>query len=165
MTLEEYLTVIAASVPRDWRATQVPTFMHRIVPVRNPGSSGADFEIQEHNVLLSFTKDIRFSMAFGLVVDKNYNEDWIDRLPNKKAEGVLVDFLFSGALVFRDMLVAVDGWRCILPQPLGSEGPPYKVPERRFRIAKLVHQLCGPETNFEAYFKRVGMAPVTTPWP
>jgi hypothetical protein len=67
--------------------------------------------------------------------------------------------------VFRDVLVAVDGWRCILPQPVNTEGPPYKVPELRYRLAKLVHELCGPETNFESYFKRVGMQPVKAPWP
>ena len=99
------------------------------------------------------------------MADKNFNEEWVQKLPNKRAQAVIIDFLYNGALVFRDTLVAVDGWRCILPQPINESGPPYKVPDRRARIAKLVHQLVGPETNFDAYFKRVGMQPVEHPWP
>ena len=69
MTLEEYLNVIAGSKPEDWRTSNVPTFMHRIVPAR---SGGSDFELQEHNVMLNYAADIRFAMAWGLVADKNY---------------------------------------------------------------------------------------------
>src|SRR3546814_16276716 len=102
-------------------------------------------------------------MAGGLIADKNYNEDWIQKLPNKRAQTVILDFLYNGALVFRDQLVAVDGWRCILPQPLNEVGPPYNLPERRARIDKRLPQLVGPETNSDAYFKRVGMKPVNKP--
>ncbi len=165
MTLEEYLKVVTTSTPADWRATEVPTFMHRIVPVRSTGGGAVDFEVQEHNTMLSFTKDIRFGMAWGLVMDKNYREDWLAKLPNKRAEAVVLDFLYGGALVFRDTLVAVDGWRCILPQPINSDGPPFNVHERRFRVAKLIHQIVGPETSFDSYFRRVGMAPVKSAWP
>lgn len=165
MTLEEYLTVVALSQPEDWRTTNVPTFMHRIVPVRSSGGGNADFEIQEHNLMITYTKDIRFGMAWGLIADKNYNEDWLARLPNRSAEGVILDFLYNGALVFRDMMVAVDNRRCILPQPVNADGPPFKVPERRARLARLAHQLVGPDTSFESYFKRVGMQPVKMAWP
>lgn len=165
MTLEDFLTVIAASKPGDWRSTLLPTFMYRVVPIRAAGGGTADFELQEHTATLTFLRDIRFGMAWGLIADKNYNEDWIQKLPNKRAQGVILDFLYNGALVFRDQLVAVDGWRCILPQPVNETGPPYHVPERRARIAKLVHQLVGPETNFDAYFKRVGMHAIDQPWP
>ena len=165
MTLDEYLSVVAASTSEDWRATNMPTFMYRIIPVRGAGGGNTDFEIQEHNMMLSFTKDVRFGMAWGLVADKNYKEDWVAKLPNKNAEGVILDFLFNGALVFRDMLVAVDNWRCILPQPINSEGPPFNVPERRYRLARLTHNLVGPEANFESYFKRVGMQSVKRAWP
>ena len=122
-------------------------------------------ELQEHTSTLTFLRDVSFGMAWGLIADKNYSEDWIQKLPNKRAQAVILDFLYNGALVFRDQLIAVDGWRCILPQPINETGPPYNVPERRARIAKLVHQLVGPETNFDAYFKRVGMQPVNRPWP
>ena len=165
MTLEDFLTVIAASKPTDWHATLLPTFMYRVVPIRASGGGTADFEMQEHTTTLTFLRDVRFGMAWGLIGDKNYNEDWVQKLPNKRAQSVILDFLYNGALVFRDQLVAVDGWRCILPQPINETGPPYNVPERRARIAKLVHQLVGPDTNFDAYFKRVGMQPVNRPWP
>ena len=71
MTLEDYLKVIAGSAPADWRSTLLPTFMYRVVPIR--GGSGPDFELQEHTTMLTFTKDVRFGMAWGLVADKNYN--------------------------------------------------------------------------------------------
>ncbi|WPZ33260.1 hypothetical protein T8K17_18705 [Thalassobaculum sp. OXR-137] len=165
MTLDDYLTVIAASKPDDWRATVLPTFMFRVVPIRASGGGTVDFELQEHTTTLTFLRDVRFGMAWGLVGDKNYKEEWVDKLPNKRAQGVLIDFLFNGAMVYRDMLVAVDGWRCILPQPVNETGPVFKVPQRRVTIAKLVHQLVGPETNFDSYFKRVGMQVDSQPWP
>jgi len=112
--------VVSASKPTDWRASVVPTFMYRVVPVRATGGGTADFELQEHSTLLSFTQDVRFGLAWGLVAEKNYSEDWIDKLPNKRAQGVILDFLYNGTLVFRDTLVAVDGWRCILPQPINE---------------------------------------------
>tara|TARA_R110002012_G_scaffold90023_1_gene220318 strand:- start:10 stop:498 length:489 start_codon:yes stop_codon:yes gene_type:complete len=162
MTLEEYLSTIIGSKPGQWRASNVPTFMHRIVPSRTPGS---DFELQEHNVLLNFTEDIRFSMAWGLVADRNYNEPWLEKLANKRADVVMLDLLFNSTLVYREKLVAADNWRCILPQPLKSETPPYKVPERRMQLARLVHSLVGPDTSFGTYFKRVGMVSADIPWP
>lgn len=165
MTLEDFLTVVAASKPADWRATLLPTFMFRVVPIRASGGGTTDFELQEHSTMMTFIKDVRFGLAWGLVMDKNFNEEWIQKLPNKRAQSVILDFSYNGALVFRDTLVAVDGWRCILPQPVNEAGPPYRVPDRRVKIAKLVHQLVGPETNFDAYFKRVGMQPVDQPWP
>lgn len=163
MNIDEYLSVVEKSRPEDWRVAQVPTFMYRVVPVR--GGGGADFEIQEHNATMNYSPDIRFSLAWGLVSDRNYTADWIDKLPNKKAEAVVLDFLYNGALVLRDTLVAVDGWRCILPQPINSEGPQFDVPIRKYRISKLVHRLVGPETNFDSYFKRVGLRPSKDPWP
>jgi hypothetical protein len=165
MTLEDFMTVIAGSKPGDWRTTLLPTFMYRVVPVRATGGGTADFELQEHSTMMTLAKDVRFGMAWGLIADKNYNEDWIQKLPNKRAQGVILDFMFNGAMVYRDMLVAVDGWRCILPQPVNETGPPFKVPERRARIAKLAHQLVGPDTNFEAYFKRCGMQIDPQSWP
>jgi len=165
MTLEDYLTVVAASKPADWRVTLLPTFMYRVVPVRTSGGGTADFELQEHSTMMTFVKDVRFGMAWGLVQDKNYNEEWIHKLPNKRAQSVILDFLYNGSIVFRDTLVAVDGWRCILPQPIDETGPPFRVPERRARIAKLTHTLVGPDTNFEAYFKRCGMQLLDKPWP
>lgn len=162
MTLEEYLSTIIGSKPDQWRASNVPTFMHRIVPSRTPGS---DFELQEHNMLLNFTEDVRFSMAWGLVANRNYKEPWLEKLANKRGDAVILDFLFNGALVYREKLIAVDNWRCILPQPLNADRAPYKVPQRRMQIARLVHGLVGPETSFNTYFKRVGMVPEEIPWP
>jgi hypothetical protein len=165
MTLDDYLTVVASSKPTDWRATILPTFLFRVVPVRNAGGGTTDFELQEHTTTLTYVRDVRFGMAWGLVGDKNYNEDWVGKLPNKLAQGVLIDFLYNGALIYRDMLVAVDGWRCILPQPVDETGPPFRVPTRRLEIAKLVHELVGPETSFDSYFRRVGMQALDKPWP
>ena len=63
MTLEDFLTVIAASKPADWRTTLLPTFMYRVVPVRASGGGTVDFDLQEHSSTMTFTKDVRFGMA------------------------------------------------------------------------------------------------------
>ncbi|MBT5264070.1 MAG: hypothetical protein HOL85_04510 [Rhodospirillaceae bacterium] len=165
MTLDEFLMTIAKSSADDWRVTDVPTFMYRIVPVRGPGSAKQDFEIQEHNVMMTYTKDITIGMAFGMVIDRNYSESWLDGLANQRAEAIVCDFLYSGALVFRERFVAVDGWRCIMPQPVNSDGPPHRVPHGRLLIAKLVHTLVGPGTSFDSYLKRLAIEPSKDPWP
>lgn len=165
MKLDEYLDLVAESAPSEWRSTVAPTFMFRVVPVRSSGGGTADFELQEHNTSLTYAKDIRIGMAWGLVSDKRYMSDWLERLPNKAAQAVILDFMFGGSVVFRDTLIAVDNWRCILPEPLNIDEAPYKVPMRRLKIAKLMHQLVGPDTSFESYMKRIGIAPIDRPWP
>lgn len=164
MTLDEYLTVVSASRPSDWSRANAPTFLYRVVPVRTQGG-GADLALQEHTVTMTYRHDIRVGMAWGLVADRNFTARWLDKLQSQKAEGVILDFLFAGAPVFRDTLIAVDNWRCILPQPLNDDVAPYKVPERRAMIARLVHELVGPETSFGSYFNRVGMVLNKTAWP
>ena len=166
MKLEDYLKVIGTSTQKDWLVTQVPTFLYRLVPVRVGENRSLDFQLQEHTFMLSYKKDLAISMAWGLVDDKGYSDAWSQRFPDKRATSICLDFLYYGSLIFRDVLVAVDGFRCILPQPpADQESPPYTIPGQQFMIARLVHRLVGPKTNFEDYFKRAGMKPVQEPWP
>ncbi|EKE77683.1 hypothetical protein [Oceanibaculum indicum] len=166
MKLNDYLTVVAQSAPNDWTVSKVPTFMYRLVPTRGADNRTLDFELQEHTALIIFRRDIRFSMAFGLVQNANFNDDWATNFPNKRAQSVLLDFLFGGAMVFRDTLIAVDGWKCLLPQPSAEQiESPFQIPEKQHAIAKLVHGLVGPNTNFETYFQRCGMRVAKTDWP
>jgi len=165
-SLKEMIDTIADSEVSDWSVHRSPTFHYRLIPVRGEKNRLLDFDLREHTVMLSFRQDVRIAMAFGLIDDPNFNEDWCDQFPNKRAQSVFLDFLFSGGLVFRDSLVAVDGWRCALPRPSADQTePPYSVPERRLRIARLIHRLSGPNTRFEAYFQRAGMRPVKAEWP
>ena len=166
MTLDELVMTIAKSEVADWSIHRSPTFQYRLIPVRGEKNRLLDFDLREHTIMMSYRKDVRIAMAFGLVDDPNFNEDWVHQFPNKRAQTVFVDFLFSGGLVCRDSLVAVDGWRCALPRPApDQQAPPFQVPEIRFRIARLIHQLSGPNTRFEAYFQRAGMKPVKAKWP
>ncbi|MBU0723535.1 MAG: hypothetical protein KJ904_11760 [Alphaproteobacteria bacterium] len=166
MKLDDYLSVIAQSAPKDWSVSKVPTFMFRLVPIRGADNRTLDFELQEHNALMVFKRDIRFSLAFGLVQNPNFNDDWATNFPNKRAQAVILDFMFAGALVFRDTLIAVDGWKCLLPAPAPDMlEAPFPIPEKQYLIAKLVHMLAGPNTNFEAYFQRAGMRATKMPWP
>ena len=166
MKLDDYLSVVAQSAPNDWTVSKVPTFMYRLVPVRSPDNRALDFELQEHTALIIFRRDIRFSMAFGLVQNANFNDDWATNFPNKRAQSVLLDFLFGGAMVYRDTLTAVDGWKCLLPQPSVEQiEAPFQIPEKQHAIAKLVHALVGPNTNFETYFQRCGMRVAKIGWP
>ena len=151
---------MTTSTPADWRATEIPTFMQR--ELCRSGRPAAVRLISKFRNTTPCSVSPRTSASGwpgGLVMDKNYREDWLAKLPNKRAEAVVLDFLFGGAFVFRDTLVAVDGWRCILPQPINSDGPPFNVPERRFKVAKLIHQIVGPETSFDSYFRARGHGP------
>ncbi len=160
MTLEEYLKTVADSDIKHWQVLRTPTFLYRLQPVRSGPNRSLDFELQEHNYILSYEHDLSISLAWGLVQDKNYTDDWINKFQDKRAQTVLLDFLYNGALVFRETLVAVDGWRCILPMPAaGDSAPPFPISVFKFKLARLIHQLTGPGTNFEDYFRRAGMRP------
>ena len=166
MKLDDYLSVVAQSAPKDWTVSKVPTFMYRLIPTRGAENRTLDFELQEHTSLLVFRRDVRFSMAFGLVQNANFTDDWVTNFPSKRAQTILLDFLFGGGMVYRDTMVAVDGWKCLLPLPDSDQtDAPYDIPEKQYAIAKLIHALVGPNSNFEAYFQRSGMRVAKTGWP
>jgi len=165
MRLDEYMTVVATSTPADWRVHKSPTFHYRVVPVRGGPNRIVDFEIQEHNVVLTYTKDVAINMCFGLVQDRNFASSWSARFPDKRAQSTFLDFFYNGALVFRETMVWVDGWRCVLPEPAQAATPPYPIPERKYRVTRLLHSLVGPGTNFDDYFRRAAMAPKAEAWP
>ncbi len=165
MRLDEYVTLVATSAPADWCVHKSPTFHYRVVPVRGGPNRIVDFELQEHNVIMTFAKDVGVNMCFGLVSDRNYASPWSGRFPDKRAQSTFLDFFFNGAMVFRETMVWVDGWRCVLPEPTQSAAPPYPIPERKYRVAKLLHSLVGPGTNFDDYFRRAGMTPTAEAWP
>ena len=64
-----------------------------------------------------------------------------------------------GALLFHDSRFFV------LPEPTQTAGPPFQIPERKYRITRLLHGLVGPGTSFDDYFRRAGMLPSQDPWP
>jgi hypothetical protein len=165
MRLEEYVNLVAASAPQDWRVHKSPTFHYRIVPVRGGPNRIVDFELQEHNVVMTYAKDVGVNMCFGLVQDRNYASPWSVKFPDKRSQSAFLDFFFNGALVFRETMIWVDGWRCVLPEPSQSAGPPFPIPERKYRVSRLLHALVGPGTNFDDYFRRAGMVPGKDPWP
>ncbi len=165
MRLDEYVTLVATSAPGDWRVHKSPTFHYRVVPVRSGPNRIVDFELQEHNVIMTFAKDVGINMCFGLVSDRNYASPWSGRFPDKRAQSTFLDFFLNGAMVFRETMVWVDGWRCVLPEPTQTAAAPYPIPERKYRITKLLHSLVGPGTNFDDYFRRAGMTPTAESWP
>lgn len=166
MQLDDFLRIIGTSTPKDWLVMQSPTFLYRLIPVRVGDTRSLDFELKEHTFMLTYRRNLSIAMAWGLVEDRNYSEVWTLRFPDRRAQSVYLDFLYNGMVVFRDTLIAVDGWRCILPQPAPEQSEaPYAIPGAQFMIARLIHKLVGPQTNFEDYFKRAGMKPVQEPWP
>lgn len=167
MKLNELMALIAQSAPTDWVVNASPTFLFRLVPIRGGQDNRTlDLELQEHTVVMTFKPEVSISMAYGMVQDKEFKDDWAMRFPNKRAHTTFLDILYHGALVFRDQMVAVDGLRCILPLPPPNQvQPPFDIPERRLRVAKLVHALAGPDISFDQYFQRVGMRSANHPWP
>jgi hypothetical protein len=165
MRLDELINVAAASAPADWRVSRSPTFLYRIVPVRGQQNRAMDLELLEHNVMMTFTKDVSIAMAFGLVIDRNYSGSWAAKFPDKRSASVYLDFLYGGAIVYRDTMVWVDGFRCVLPEPDVTAQPPFQIPEARYKIARLVHQLAGPNTAYEDYARRAALQPTKTDWP
>ena len=54
--------------------------------------------------------------------------------------------------------------RCLLPMPR-DWNPPIAIPKMQFSLVRLVHDLAGPPTDYDEYFKAAGMKQSDTPWP
>lgn len=118
MTLKEYENLIVNTDETDW--TEIgygPLYLNEF-GVWTKGSGEFDnIEIHSHHSYMSLKKNLLVSVAWGLKQNDNFQEDWANKPLNSRASSGLVDFFYSGILVYRDIYVAVDGGRALLPLP------------------------------------------------
>lgn len=165
MRLERYMEVAAGSQPEDWLMIERPTLRHRFTPLLDENAELIRQVIDEPLVAFCYRPDVRLTLLFGLVETAHYPLPRGMPYAEENARTVLLHCLFGGQVIHTESLLKIDRQRCILPLPADWGEPPQAIPRRQYDLARLVHQLAGPFTDFEQYFKSAGMAVVDRPWP
>lgn len=102
------------------------------------------------------------TLAWGLRHRDEFREDWTDLFPDKSASSSWVDVFYNGALVYRDLYVAVDGGRASLPLPIGQA---LEVPAGKYRFFRTLDAIEHATSQYETYIERAGFKIVDAQWP
>lgn len=100
-----------------WGAGSGPSYKDKIAAWRGLQGAELSVEVESHSDLISLKDDLLVSIAWGIIQNDDFREDWANSFPNPKASSFYVDFFYSGNLVFREIVVSIDGGRCHLPMP------------------------------------------------
>jgi hypothetical protein len=144
MRLDEYLSVVRGSEPRDWVSYESPTYLE---------------DVSER---LIYAPDIRMGLAWGHTVNENYHgpETWVENFPDSSASSHNLDFFFNGMLVHRETGVYIDGYRCIVPLPEieedGQGGYRWWITAQDYDFWRLMNAVILPTTDYDSYVRRAG---------
>jgi len=161
MTIDDLLEAVASSRPQDWHLIHYGDLAGGPSNLED-GRGGAHTHRAVHR------DDVSLGLAFGLsYIDKKRSFDFLSRFADQSAWPTLLDFLWDGSLVHRELGIVVDGGRMTLPWPeppaanVGglpdSELIGEKVTRREVAYWRLVHALKGSREDFDEYLERSGL--------
>jgi hypothetical protein len=165
MNLREYLSTVANSRATDWLIIFQPTYRHRFTEQFNSEGEKIRTDVDQHPVMFTYRHDVSITLYFGLVEKGNYALPANHPLGSENARTVILDCFADGRLVHRETLLKADRQRCILPMPETWPEGPVKIPQTKAKLARLIHELAGPPTDFDEYFGAARMVVVDAPWP
>lgn len=160
MRFTTYLETVARSAPADWGVQSGPLFLQPNYPANERPARPTS-----HLFNMAYWPNLSITMAYGMVCEEDIGHAWAVNFPDRKASSHYVDFFFNSALVFRDLVVAVDGGQGVLPLPNPGPTSPYEVPKVRRDIARLIHQLTNPMRDFDEYFAQARFKAIDEVWP
>ncbi len=152
MDFESYIDTIARSAPADWNVLDE-------LPIQDAAEGAA------HAFVMAYRRDLSITLAYGKAARAPVWGDFAGRFPNPRASMRYLDFFYNSSLVFREVLISVDGEQGILPVPNPGPTAPYEAPRRKCAVARLVHQLTNPMRDFEDYLSFVNLKPIEEFWP
>ena len=123
MTFDDYFSLILDSEPKDWEHTGCwgsgsgPSYKNMFTMWGSGGNKRTNIDIESHSAIATFKKDLNISLAWGITVNDDFQEDWANSNADPKASSHLIDFFFGSTLVTRQYYVSVDGGRAMLPIP------------------------------------------------
>ena len=145
MTLRDIVETVSASEAEDW---------HVIGGVADHDALHLGSAVYIPNPLIT--------VQWGQVIQEDYDMPWTRLFTDKHATSSLVDVFYAGAMVFRNVMVTVDGGRVTLPIPHDLE---LSVPAGEVRFIKVVDRFENGFGEFDEYFRRGGLKAVDAPWP
>lgn len=174
MNLSEYQKILLSTEVDDWTtiscwgAGSGPSFLNKFDVWKTGRNEFHSIEIDSHSNVCSLKSNLLISVAFGLLHNDNFIEPWANKFDDKSARSSFIDFFYSGALVFRDIYVSVDGGRCILPLPN------QQVNESTYEVERLTvskdkahffRLLNGTdEIDYSSYLNRSGIEIIDSSW-
>ncbi|MBT6140202.1 MAG: hypothetical protein HOH65_22200 [Rhodospirillaceae bacterium] len=165
MNLRDFIKTIADSDVAEWELILQPTYRHRFTPVIGPEGEQLSLETDQHRMSFTYRKDIRISMAYGLIVKGNFVLPISGPLANENARTAILDLFDAGRMVHRETVLLVDRQRCLLPIPKIWSDAGCDIPIPQYNLIKLLHTLAGPPTDFDEYFETAGMRKAGGDWP
>ena len=169
MNLKNYEKLITETKESDWTkipcwgAGSGPSYLNRF-DVSEAVETGKacraqNLEIDSHSEYMSLKKNLLVSVAWGLTENNNFEEDWANKFPNPHASTGLIDFFYSGVLVYRDIYVLVDGGRYIIPLPdQKNNGAKLVITKPRYEFFKILND------DRDDFLKNTGIEVVNGKW-
>ena len=163
--LKKFMAMLTNTEMTDWVSLYRPTYLHRFTPFGDRDDASTPIILDEHIARFTLREDVRVTLSYGLVDHGDFRVPGEGPLSEMNARTELLDCFYLGRLVFRDTLLRADRRRMLLPMPIDWESSPPRVPKARLRLARLVHELAGPLTDFDENMKKAEFEVVDDVWP
>ncbi len=154
MTHDEILNTFLRSARTDWSDDLgTPTFLY----------APADAEKQEvHYSRIVYKPNIAIAVASGLTVNDRYQDEWLERYPDKgPGRSFWIDLLYNGQVVHRELGVSVDGGRYVLPPGIATvendQITGWCCRRDAYEFVEAFARATGETRSFETGFKISGM--------
>jgi hypothetical protein len=164
MNLNLLMSIVVSSELKDWNHIScwgyggAPSSREHLISEADDD----DPDGRAHSHLSVFIPDVSMSIAFGLTWREDFEEEWANRFPDRKACGCYADVFYNGVLVFREPFVIVDGGRTKLPMPRFRDK--LDVPKDEARFIQMLDLFEG-NSSFDDDFQYAGLRLTDAPWP
>lgn len=175
MNLNEYLNEIMGSSVDDWTviscwgAGSGPSYLDKFIVWNTGDDKFHNIEINSHSMVASYKKNLSISIAWGLEHNNDFREDWANDFPDSKAMSSYIDFFYNGVLVYRDIIVSVDGGRCYIPLPnMEFDEKTHKIIDlsvtwQQYEFIKMINKF-ESSCDYDSYFSRTNIKLIEESW-
>jgi len=176
MNLYEYFERVINTEAKDWNtitcwgAGSGPSYLNKFTVWNTGKGNFSNIEIDSHSNIAVLKSDITMTFAWGLSHNNDFAEEWANKFSDKKAMSSYIDFFYNGVLVFRDIIVSVDGGRCYIPLPdmefdkETSKVKRFVVSNSKYKFVKMLNSF-ESTYDYESYFSRSGLVIIDERWP
>lgn len=173
MTLDEFKKLIIETSIEDWTSISCwgagsgPSYRDAISVWTRGSGEFHNIEVDSHGEVLSLKRNLLVSVAWGMTHNNDFVEEWANSFDDPHASSSFVDFFYANQLVYRDVYVAVDGGRSLIPLPeirlveSPKEAKELVVPKEKYAFFRLLN---GTGYDYEKYFQRTGIKVIDEPW-
>ncbi|MTI67520.1 MAG: hypothetical protein FH753_13120 [Firmicutes bacterium] len=152
-----------------WGAGAGPSYLNQFTVWNTGDDKFHNIEIDSHSMIASYKRNLAISIAWGLNHNDDFCEDWANDFPDSRAMSSYIDFFYNGVLVYRDIIVSVDGGRCYIPLPKrefdkkNHKVTRLSVTRQQYEFIKMINQFASTY-NYDSYFKRTNIEIVEENW-